>query len=171
MVHARVSDEYIHSTLMYMTDHISPVITIKHLLKQDSEPNTPQKLATGMKPSVSNPRALFCPCVVWKATASVDTKALNMRNRSQNIFNGIFVGIPQHQKGYLIYVPITHKIVSSHDVVFYETSYSALAYTPRPYSEALAMWPVVSYIPYATSSHAKTGNIITFAQFEKLNLV
>ena len=27
------------------------------------------------------------------------------------------------------------------------------------------------YIPYATSSHKKTGNIITFSQFEEENLV
>ena len=39
-----------------------------------------------------------------------------------------------------------------------------------PYSEALAMRPAVSYIPYATSYHEQTGNIITFAQFEEGNL-
>ena len=54
------------------------------------------------KPSVSNLHVLLCPCVVQKATADVDTKALNMRHQSQKGFHGIFVGIPQHQKGYLI---------------------------------------------------------------------
>ena len=33
------------------------------------------------------------------------------------------------------------------------------------------MKPAVSYIPHATLSYEKTGNIITFAQFEESNLV
>ena len=41
----------------------------------------------------------------------------------------------------------------------------------RPYSKALATRPAVLYIPYATSSHEKTRNIITFAQFEEGNLL
>ena len=48
---------------------------------------------------------------------------------------------------------------------------SALAYTPRPYSEALAMQREVLYITYAKSSHEKTGNIITFSHFEEGNLL
>ena len=36
-------------------------------------------------------------------------------------FRGIFVGIPQHQKGYLVYVPSTRKVISSYDVVFDES--------------------------------------------------
>ena len=66
--------------LIYTTDHIVHVIPIKHLVNQYSEPNTPHKLATGMKPSVSNLRVLLCPCLVQKATAHVDTKALSMRH-------------------------------------------------------------------------------------------
>ena len=33
------------------------------------------------------------------------------------------------------------------------------------------MRPAVSYIPYATSSHKQTGNIMTFEQSEERNLV
>ena len=56
------------------------------------------KLATGTKPLVSHLRVLFCPCVVRKATAHVETKTLNMRHQVKKGFRGIFVGIPQHQK-------------------------------------------------------------------------
>ena len=49
--------------------------------------------------------------------------------------------------------------------------FSVLAYTSRLYSESLSMHPAVSYIPYGTSSHEQTGNIITFAQFEERNSV
>ena len=99
-------------------DHIFPVLPIKDLINKDGDPTTPYKLATGKKPSVSHLCVLFCPCVVRKATANVETKTLNMRHQAQKGFCGIFVGIPQHQKGYLEYVPSTRKIISSYDVVF-----------------------------------------------------
>ena len=41
----------------------------------------------------------------------------------------------------------------------------------RPYSEAMAMHPAVTYTPYATSSKEKTGDIITFVQFEEWDLL
>ena len=114
---------------------------------------------------------LFCPCVVRKAAAHVETKTLNMRHQAQKGFRSIFVGIPQHQKGYLVYVPSTRKVISSYNVVFDESFSSALSYTSRPYAEAMAMSPTVTYTPYATSSKEQTGNVITFAQFEEGNLI
>ena len=118
MVHARVSEAYIHFTLIYTTDHIFPVLPIKDLINEDGDPTTPQKIATDMKPSVSHLRVLFCPCVVRKATKHVETKALNMRHQAQKGFQGIFVIIPEHQKRYLVYIPSTRKIISSYDIVF-----------------------------------------------------
>ena len=94
-----------------------------------------------------------------------------MRHQTKKGFPGIFFGIPLHQKGYLIYVPSTRKIFSSHDVIFDEKVSSVFAYSSHPYSEALAIQPEVSYIPYTTSSHEQTGDIITFTQFEEGNLV
>ena len=98
MVHARVSEAYIHFSLMYMTYHIFQVLTIKDLIKEYGVPTTPYKLATSIKPSVSYLRVLFFPCIVWKGTAHVGTKALNMCHQAKKGFCGIFVGIPQHQK-------------------------------------------------------------------------
>ena len=74
MVHARVSEAYIHFALMYTTDHIFPVLPIKDMINEDGDTTTPYELATGTKPSVSNLRVLFCPCVVRKATAHVGTR-------------------------------------------------------------------------------------------------
>ena len=102
MVVARVPEVYIYFALMYTTDNIFSVIPIKDLINKDGDPTTPHKLATGTKPSVSRLRVLFCPCVVRKATAHVDTKTVNMRQQAQKGFGGIFVGIPEHQKGYLV---------------------------------------------------------------------
>ena len=55
--------------------------------------------------------------------------------------------------------------------MFDESFSSALAYASQPYSEVMAMRPAVTYTPYATSSKEKTGNVITFAQFEEQNIL
>ena len=169
MVHARVPEVYVHFLLIYTKDHIFSVLPIKDLINEYGNPTTPHKLTTGTKPSVSHLRVLFCPCVVRKATAHVETNTLNVRHQPQKGFRGIFVGIPEHQKGYLEYVPSTRKIIYSYDFVFDESFSSALAYTSQPYSEAMPMRPEVTYTPYATSSKEQTGDIITFAQFEEGN--
>ena len=167
MVHAQVSDEYVPFALIYTTDHIFSVLTINHLVNQYGEPITPHKLATDIKPSVSNLCVLLCPYVIQKTTKYVDTKVLNMHHHSQNCFRGIFVGILQHQKGYPVYVPITWKIFSLHDIIFDENDSSVIAYMSHPYSEALDMRISVSYILYAISFHEQTGDIITFAHFKE----
>ena len=151
---------------MYTTDHIFPLPPIKDLINENGDPTTPYKLTTGTKALVSHLRVLFCPCVVRKSTAHVETKALNMRHQSQKGFCSIFVGISQHQTGYLVYVPSKRKIISSYDVVFDESFSIALAYTSQPYSEAIVIGPAVTYTPCAKSSREQSGNIITSAQFE-----
>ena len=80
-------------------------------------------------------------------------------------FCGIFVRIPQHQKGYLVYVPSSRKIIYSYDVVFDKIFSSALAYTPQYYPEATEIRPAVTYTPCATSQRRKNGDIIKFTQF------
>ena len=85
-----------------------------------------------------------------------------MRHQSQKGFTGILVVIPQNQKGYIVYVQITRKIISSYNVVSDEIFFSELVYTSQPYSEAMPMFPDVTYTPCATSSREKTGDIITF---------
>ena len=69
------------------------VLKFKDLINEDSKLTTSFKLATGTKPSVSHLRVLFCPCVVPKATAHVDKKALNMCHQVKKGFCGVFVGI------------------------------------------------------------------------------
>ena len=66
MVHAQFSDEYLIFSLMHTTDHIFPVLTIKHLVNQDSGPTTPHKLESVTKNSLSNLRVLFYPCILTK---------------------------------------------------------------------------------------------------------
>ena len=70
-----------------------------------------------------------------------------------------------------MYIPSTRKVISLYNVVFDKSFSSALSYTSRPFSEAMAMRPVVTYTPYATSLKEQTGNVITFAQFEERNIL
>ena len=93
-----------------------------------------------------------------------------MRHQAQKGFCGIFVGIPEHQKGYLVYIPVTRKIISSYDVLVDESFSIELAYTSQPYSEAIAMRLYVMYKPCATYLRGKACNIITFAKFEEGNI-
>ena len=155
MVHTRFLEAYINFTLMYKAYHILPVLPIKDLTNEDGEPTMPYKLVTGMKLSILHLRVLFCPCVVQKSTAHVGTNALKMRHQAQNDFRGIFVGITQHQKGYLIYVPHKHKVVYLYDVFLNDILSSTLTYKSQPHSEAMAIRPDVSYISYDTYSRKK----------------
>ena len=59
MAHARVTEAYVNFALMYMTDHIFPVLPIKDLINEDDDPKMPHKLATGTKHSVSYLLVLF----------------------------------------------------------------------------------------------------------------
>ena len=54
---------------------------------------------------------------------------------------------------------------------FNERFSSALSYTPRPYSEEIYMCPSVTYTPCAKSLKEKTGDIITFTQFDEGNIL
>ena len=90
-----------------------------------------------------------------------------MRHQAQKGFCDIFVGIPDHQKGYLVYLPSTKKIIYSYDVVSDEIFSSVLAYTSQSYSEAMVMRPEVTYTTCATSLREQTGDIIIFSQFEE----
>ena len=73
MVHAIVSEAYIHFALMYTADHIFTNLLIKDLKNKYGDPKTTYKLATGTKSSVSHLCVLFCPCVAQKATVHVGT--------------------------------------------------------------------------------------------------
>ena len=64
-----------------------------------------------------------------------------------------------------MYVPSTRKIISLYDVVFDESFSNVLAYMSRP------VCLEVTYTPYATSLKEKTGDVITFAQFEEGNIL
>ena len=167
MVHARVAEEYIHHAVMYAAHRVFPVLPIKDLVNEQGEPCTPSELMHGEKPPVRHLITLFCPVIVKKHTAMKDKKMVNMRHQAQKGYRGIFVGMPENQEGYLCYVPSIRDTVTSYDVLFDETFASALAYSEKPYHDAMSMRPGVSFIPCVTDTREQTGDVITFAQFEE----
>ena len=94
-----------------------------------------------------------------------------MCHQAQKGFHGIFIGIPQHEKGYCVYIPSTRKIISSYYVVFDERFSSALPYTSQPYAEVMDVRLDVSCTPYAISSREETSDKITFASFKEGGLL
>ena len=101
MVYARVSEAYIHFELMYITDHIFPVLPMKNMMNKDSNLTTTFKLATCTKPSVSHICVLFFLCIVQKATAHMDKNALNMRHQYQKGFGVPLLELQRIKKGIL----------------------------------------------------------------------
>ena len=118
MVHAQVLKSYIHFALIYKAHYMFLILKIKNLINEGGDTTTLFKLAVGTKTLALNLRVLFCLCVVRKGTAHVGTKLLNMVHQAQNYFRDKFVGIPQHQKVYIVYVPHKRNIISSYNVVF-----------------------------------------------------
>ena len=64
--------------LIYTTDDVFPVIEIKHMVDQDSEPTTLHELANGTKHLVSHRCVSFYLIFVRKATTHLEPKVLNV---------------------------------------------------------------------------------------------
>ena len=58
IVHAGVPELYVYVVLMYTTDHIFPVLSIKYIINEDGDTTTPHKLTTD-----TNPCALGDACL------------------------------------------------------------------------------------------------------------
>ena len=54
MVYVKVTEADVHFELIYTTDHIFLVLSIKDLINEDDDPKKPHKLATCTKPAVSH---------------------------------------------------------------------------------------------------------------------
>ena len=65
MANARVSDKYIHFTIMYTTNHIFPFIPIKHLVNYEDELTNPKtwKLAENLQYQT---HVLYCVYLLYE---------------------------------------------------------------------------------------------------------
>ena len=90
-----VFDEMFFSALSYTSRPYSEAMVMRPAVTYTPYDTSSKEQTGNVQMQV---RSLFCPCVVRKATAHVETKTLNMRHQAQKGFRGISVGIPQHQK-------------------------------------------------------------------------
>ena len=159
MTHARVGPNYCWHALKYCARHIYNALPIKGLYTAQGIQSTPYEMAHGKKPRIQHLRTLFCPCVYRKLTAHKDGQIVPMKKSSQKGVRGIFIGFPDHQQGYLIFVPSTRQIVVSGDVTFDETFQSIVSLTSPPFHDAMAMKPNTSLSKDSEEIIETTGDI------------
>ena len=73
--------------LMYITDHIFPVLPIKNLVNQYGEPTMPNKLETDKKPSVSYTLRPCSEAIMRKTAVSYIPYATEYHEQAGNIIN------------------------------------------------------------------------------------
>jgi hypothetical protein len=97
------------------------VLPAKGLVDENGDQTTTYAILHRKKPRIGRFNVFGCPCVFKKYQPRLDGKASTHFKQLQRGSRGIFVGFPDNQAGWLIYVPEkiggTHLIVSS-DVSF-----------------------------------------------------
>jgi hypothetical protein len=133
---AKMETTYFHFALECAWK-LHSVLPHKALTKTDGKTQCPLGVYTGQPASVSNFRVMCCPAIMpYNNIHKVKTKVraepldsrkefkrmetLNRKNCSQRALRGVFVGLPRHSKGHLIYVPLTNKIYCTMDECFDE---------------------------------------------------
>ena len=114
LVHARLPDACTHHAIMCATV-IFNILPIKGLLNAEGMPSTPTELFTSLKQLIANLRVFGCPVVVKKCEPCLDCKVA--KKVSERGLRAIFIGLPENQKGYLVYVPSTRAIMVSGDAI------------------------------------------------------
>jgi transposase InsO family protein len=153
LVHARLPDSFMHHALAYSC-HIFNVLPIKGLYS-DGHVSTPFEMFQGIKPRIGHLRVFGCPIT---ARHWVSAQHTNGKETQQGI-RGIFIGLAENQKGYLFYSPASRQIYISGDITFDEHFSSTIATTWRPHRDNLALRPVASYIPTASTTLEQTGDV------------
>jgi transposase InsO family protein len=154
LVHARLPDTYYYHALRYATA-VFNVLPVKGVYTKDGVIGTPYELCRGHKPAILEFKVFGCPCVAKKYLAAIDGSTQS--KQTERGIRGVFIGFPENQKGYLLYVPSTRSICVSGDVFFDENFSSAIARTWQQFHDGLALIPKKSYIPPVDTFLSHTG--------------
>ena len=137
MVHGRVGEAYTSLALEHAWK-VFNYLLLKNL-DQEGRPMTPFKLFHGYKPKVGHFWVLFCPTIAKKYKAMHDDHMINIPMTPQWGIRGIHVGFPSMQARYLVFIPATHQLLTSHDVNVDKQFITTITYMAKPYHDALAM--------------------------------
>jgi len=152
LIHAWLPDAYMFHAITYAT-MVFIVLPIKDLIDQEGNVTTPSCLFLGTKPLVSAFHVFSCPCIAKKWTARINGKLI------MDSTQWTFIGFPDSQKGWFLYIPSTRQIIVSGDVLFDETFYSTITKMYKPFHDTMALHPIASLIPETTSVLKTTGSI------------
>jgi len=143
-VTARLGLHFFYHSCRYAS-HCLNRLPAKGLVNANDDPTTPHFLAFGTKPRLGNIRVFGCPVSFKRYNPQTPSGRLTKKQQDQRATSrGIFIGMPQKQAGYLIYledrIGTAHLIVSQ-DVYFDEDFRSAVATTVQPFQGAQFLRP------------------------------
>jgi transposase InsO family protein len=165
LVHARLPDVYYYHALRYATT-VFNVLPVKGVYTTEGVIGTPYELCRGHKPAIRDFKVFGCPCVAKKYLATIDGS--HQSKQTERGIRGVFIGFPENQKGFLIYVPGTRSICVSGDVFFDERFTSAIARTWQQFPDSLALVPKRSFVPSGDTFLGHTGSALdNFHQVEE----
>ena len=138
LVHANLPKSFYGLALQYACK-ILRVLPAKGLVDSIGKPTTPYALIHGKKPRVSRYKVFGCPVVFKRYLPMHNRKIIPTFQQMQRGVRGIFVGFPEDQAGWLVYVdtPLqgSHLVVSQ-DVVFDQMFVSPLGLNKLPFAGA-----------------------------------
>ena len=178
LVHARLPLEYFHFAVLYAIAILN-VLPAKGVNDATGTPSCPYALAFGKRPKIGNFRVFGCPAAIKRystATSSGDISSdlsddfQQTPKPLQRAVRGIFIGFPEHQAGWLFYLPNPlgrHNYIISRDAVFDESFESTLAHVHAPYSGAMperCAHPLVDHLHVHETNvpFQSTGNVADY---------
>ena len=120
LVRAHLPPCFYHFALKYACK-ILRVLPGKGLMDVDGNPTTTYAILHGKKPRIGRFKVFGCPCVFKKYAPMYEGKSSTKFTQLQRGCRGIFVGFPEDQAGWLIYIPEKLEgasLVISSDVTF-----------------------------------------------------
>jgi hypothetical protein len=156
LVHARLPDKYHFHPIRYVAA-VFNMLPVKNLYNTNGEICSPFELFTGKKPLISHLRVFGCPAVAKQSVISVE--GLSTQHFTEKGIRGVFIGIPLHQNGYLIYLPGSRTIACLGNVSFDEAFYSAVVTTWLRFEEGIALKPYSTIIAGPDMELEETGGI------------
>ena len=97
------------------------VLPAKGLVDENGHPTTTYAVLHGKRPRIGRFKVFGCPCVFKRYTPQADGKLTTDFKQLNQGSRGIFVGFPEDQAGWLIFVP--EKINNSHLVVSMDVAF------------------------------------------------
>jgi len=135
--------------------HIFNILPVKGLFL-GNHVSTPYELFQGIKLSISHFHVFRCPITARKWTAGNSSTS----KQTKHGIRGIFFGLDQNQKGYILYAPASRRLCISANITFDEQFNSTIAHTWQLQHDSLALCPVSSDIPLATTTIEHTGEVM-----------